>query len=63
MIGIIEKIGGIETYVATPEGDYAKDKVVLIITDAFGLGLINNKVTIWIKSHKLPPNLQGFPTY
>ena len=44
LTGKIEHIGGIETYVATPEGDYAKDKVILIITDAFGLELVNNKV-------------------
>ena len=38
--------GGIESYVATPKGDYAKDKVILVLMDAFGLGLVNNKVIV-----------------
>ena len=59
-IGKITEVGGIKTYVAIPEGDYAKNKAVLflpgscfricwpfnrlIIADVFGLELINNKV-------------------
>lgn len=42
--GRIERIGGVECYVATPTGNYAKDKVVLFLADAFGLALVNNKV-------------------
>jgi len=42
--GKIEQIGGVECYVATPSGDYPKDKVVLIMTDVFGLALVNNKL-------------------
>ncbi|KAF7345461.1 Dienelactone hydrolase endo-1,3,1,4-beta-D-glucanase [Mycena venus] len=42
--GKIEHIGGIETYVATPTVDYPKDKVVLVLTDVFGLSLVNNKL-------------------
>ncbi|GBE86617.1 Protein AIM2 [Sparassis crispa] len=42
--GKIEQIGGIECYVATPSVDYAKDKVILFLTDAFGIPLINNRL-------------------
>ncbi|KAJ7484531.1 dienelactone hydrolase endo-1,3,1,4-beta-D-glucanase [Mycena latifolia] len=42
--GKIETIGGIECYVATPTADYPKDKVVLFLSDAFGLSLVNNKL-------------------
>ncbi|RDX50826.1 dienelactone hydrolase endo-1,3,1,4-beta-D-glucanase [Polyporus arcularius HHB13444] len=42
--GKIEKIGGVECYVATPTGDYPKDKVVLFLTDVFGIPLVNNKL-------------------
>jgi hypothetical protein len=44
--GQIEIIGGVKCYVGTPTIDYPKDKVVLFLLDAFGLGLINNKVSI-----------------
>ncbi|KAJ7173461.1 Alpha/Beta hydrolase protein [Mycena filopes] len=42
--GNIEIIGGIESYVATPTGDYPKDKVVLYISDVFGLHLPNHQL-------------------
>ncbi|KAJ7810459.1 dienelactone hydrolase endo-1,3,1,4-beta-D-glucanase [Mycena olivaceomarginata] len=42
--GKTETIGGIESYVATPTVDYPKDKVVLVLTDVFGLSLVNNKL-------------------
>ncbi|KAJ7065364.1 chlorocatechol-degradation protein [Mycena amicta] len=42
--GKIEKIGGVECYIATPSIDYPKDKVVLFLTDAFGLPLPNNQL-------------------
>ncbi|KAJ7086300.1 Alpha/Beta hydrolase protein [Mycena crocata] len=42
--GKIETIGGIKCYVATPTVDYPKDKVVLFLTDAFGLSLPNNQL-------------------
>ncbi|KAJ7237268.1 dienelactone hydrolase endo-1,3,1,4-beta-D-glucanase [Mycena haematopus] len=42
--GKIESIGGIECYVATPTIDYPKDKVVLFLTDIFGLSLVNCKL-------------------
>ncbi|KAJ7697588.1 Alpha/Beta hydrolase protein [Mycena rosella] len=38
----MEKLGGVECYIATPTVDYSKDKVVLFLTDAFGLALQNN---------------------
>ncbi|KAJ6478787.1 dienelactone hydrolase [Mycena vitilis] len=37
-----ETIGGVQCYVATPTVDYPKDKVILFLTDVFGLALINN---------------------
>ncbi len=43
--GTTQTIGGIETYIATPAGEYPKDKVILFLTDAFGLKLENNKVS------------------
>ncbi|KAJ7708959.1 Alpha/Beta hydrolase protein [Mycena rosella] len=42
--GKIETIGGIECYVATPTVDYPKNKVLLFLTDVFGLPLVNNKL-------------------
>jgi len=45
--GKFEEIGGINCYVATPSSDdYPKDKVVLFLTDVFGLELINNKLLV-----------------
>ncbi|KAJ7443819.1 dienelactone hydrolase endo-1,3,1,4-beta-D-glucanase [Mycena latifolia] len=37
-----EKIGGVDCYIATPTVDYPKDRVVLFLTDVFGLELDNN---------------------
>ncbi|KAK6992957.1 dienelactone hydrolase endo-1,3,1,4-beta-D-glucanase [Favolaschia claudopus] len=42
--GKMEVIGGIECYIATPTIDYPKDKVVLLVTDVFGVPLVNNKL-------------------
>ncbi|KAH8832877.1 alpha/beta-hydrolase [Flagelloscypha sp. PMI_526] len=42
--GKIEKINGIETYIATPSIDYPKDKALLLLTDVFGIPLLNNKL-------------------
>ncbi|OBZ68229.1 Protein AIM2 [Grifola frondosa] len=44
--GKIEFIGGIECYVATPADEYPKDKVVLFLTDVFGIPLINNRLLV-----------------
>lgn len=44
--GTFEKIGGVNCYVATPSGDYPKDKVVLFLTDVFGIILINNQLLV-----------------
>ncbi|KAK7050316.1 dienelactone hydrolase endo-1,3,1,4-beta-D-glucanase [Favolaschia claudopus] len=42
--GKLETIGGIECYVATPTVDYPKDKVVLYLSDVFGLSSVNTKL-------------------
>jgi dienelactone hydrolase len=42
--GKVEKIAGVDVYVATPEQDYPKDKAILFLMDIFGLDLENNKV-------------------
>ena len=42
--GKIEKIAGVECYVATPEGEYQKDHVILYLSDVLGIPLINAKV-------------------
>ncbi|KAI0766654.1 alpha/beta-hydrolase [Trametes elegans] len=44
--GKIEYIGGIECYVGTPSGEYAKDEVVLFLSDVFGIPLVNNKLLV-----------------
>ncbi|KII87470.1 hypothetical protein PLICRDRAFT_256519 [Plicaturopsis crispa FD-325 SS-3] len=40
--GILETIGGVRSYVATPTTDYPKDTVILFLLDLFGLELNNN---------------------
>ena len=45
LAGKIEQIAGFECYVATPTTEYAKEKVILFLSDVFGLALINNKVS------------------
>ncbi|KAK7681810.1 hypothetical protein QCA50_015157 [Cerrena zonata] len=42
--GEIKEIGGIRSYVTTPKGDYAKDKVLLFLPDVFGIDLDNGKL-------------------
>ncbi|KAJ7123781.1 chlorocatechol-degradation protein [Mycena crocata] len=42
--GKTESIGGIECYVATPTIPYPKDKVLIFLTDIFGLALPNNRL-------------------
>ncbi|KIY48396.1 alpha/beta-hydrolase [Fistulina hepatica ATCC 64428] len=42
--GKIEAINDVECYIATPEGEYAKDVVLLFLTDVFGIPLNNNKL-------------------
>jgi len=44
--GKVEKIGGVDCYVGTPQGDYAKDKVVLFLPDVFGIHLINSQLLV-----------------
>lgn len=39
------QIGGLSTYVATPRESAVREDVVLVYAaDAFGLGLVNNKI-------------------
>lgn len=45
-LGVVETIGGIKTYIATPSGEYAKDKALIFISDVFGLKLNNNLVRV-----------------
>ena len=42
--GVMQKIAGIDCYVSIPKGEYPKDKIVLFLTDVFGIPLINNRV-------------------
>ena len=39
-----EKIGGVDSYVAIPSGDYPLDKVILFLPDVFGPQLPNAQV-------------------
>ena len=47
-LGKWEKIGGVDCYVATPESDYPKDKVILFLPDVFGPQLNNAQVCMVI---------------
>jgi dienelactone hydrolase len=42
--GKVEKIGGIDSYVATPAGEYPQNKAILFLPDVFGLELSNNQL-------------------
>jgi len=42
--GKFEEIGGVRSYVATPTVEYPKDKVVLYLTDIFGIDLPNHQL-------------------
>ncbi|KAJ7125526.1 Alpha/Beta hydrolase protein [Mycena crocata] len=42
--GQIKYIDGVQCYIATPSCDYAKDTVLLYLTDAFGIPLVNNRL-------------------
>ncbi|KAF7289067.1 hypothetical protein HMN09_01354900 [Mycena chlorophos] len=42
--GELTTVGGIETYVATPTGAYAKDKAILYLTDVFGPRFLNHQL-------------------
>ena len=39
-----EKIGGVDSYVATPAGDYPQNKAILFLSDVFGPQLPNAQV-------------------
>ncbi|KZV70953.1 alpha/beta-hydrolase [Peniophora sp. CONT] len=42
--GTYSEIAGVKCYVATPSDEYDKTKVVLYLTDAFGIELLNNRL-------------------
>jgi len=42
--GTYETIGGIPCYVATPKGDYAKDKALIYCSDIYGIKLVNHQL-------------------
>ncbi|TFK69284.1 alpha/beta-hydrolase [Pluteus cervinus] len=42
--GKYEQIAGVKSYVATPTGDYPKDKVILLLPDVFGVELVNTQL-------------------
>ena len=44
--GKVEQIDGHDVYVAVPTKDYPKDKALLMLSDVFGLPLVNNKVRL-----------------
>jgi hypothetical protein len=44
--GTVEKLNGVDCYIATPSGDYDKTKVLLLLTDIFGWEFVNNRVSI-----------------
>lgn len=39
--GKIEEIAGVKCYIATPSGEYDKNKVILYLPDVFGMPLVN----------------------
>jgi len=43
-IGTIETISDVEVYVSKPAGEYAKDRAVILASDACGFSLVNNKL-------------------
>jgi len=43
-VGKVEKIGGFDTYVTKPQGEFPKDKAVLYLPDVFGIQLNNCKL-------------------
>ncbi|EJD49420.1 alpha/beta-hydrolase [Auricularia subglabra TFB-10046 SS5] len=42
--GRVQKIGGVDTYVALPSVEYPKDTAVLVLTDIFGMTFKNNQL-------------------
>jgi hypothetical protein len=51
--GKIETIGGVRSYVATPSGEYAKEKVLLLLTDVFGLELVNGQASALVTTSRV----------
>jgi len=46
IVGKWESIGGVDSYIATPVGEYPKNKAILFLTDMFGPQLPNAQVRI-----------------
>jgi len=42
--GKLDKIGGVDAYIATPTVAYPKDAVILLLTDIFGYKLVNSQL-------------------
>jgi len=42
--GKLEKVGGVDAYIAIPTGDYPKDAVILFLSDIFGIQLPNGQL-------------------
>jgi hypothetical protein len=51
---VINTIGGVRCYVATPETEYPKDKILLFLTDVFGVDRVNSQVRIFSSSSNSP---------
>jgi dienelactone hydrolase len=45
-LGQESEIAGVRVYIGTPTVDYPKDKVLLFLTDVFGIELNNNKLLV-----------------
>lgn len=43
LIGCWERIGGVDTYVATPSNTHSENTAILFLTDAFGPQLVNSQ--------------------
>lgn len=56
LTGKIGKIGGIDSYIATPSTDYPKDAAIIFLTDVFGYMMPNAQVRLRLydkSSHRL----------
>ena len=51
--GKIIDVKGTRVYVATPSGEYPKDKALLLLTNVFGIDLVNNSVCLHVNHFAL----------
>ncbi|EPT00987.1 hypothetical protein FOMPIDRAFT_1060100 [Fomitopsis schrenkii] len=42
--GSIDRVAGVECYIAEPTGEYAREKAILFLTDAYGHKFLNNQL-------------------